>query len=92
MKEQKEADMENEFQPFANESDLLRIGNLEIENRVDRLTLSGDLVLRRDRGGLALARELHALLGRAIAGMESDPALPEQIEVLAARNVRNPFA
>jgi hypothetical protein len=83
--------MENEFQPFANESDLVRIGNLEIENRVDRLTLTGDLVLSRDRGGLALARELHALLG-AIAAMESDPALPERIELLAARSVRNPFA
>ena len=84
--------MDNEFQPFANESDVLRIGGLEIENRVDRLTLTGDLVLSRDRGGLALARELHALLGRAIAGMESDAGLPERIEVLAARSVRNPFS
>ncbi len=84
--------METEFQPFANESDVVRIGHLEIENRVDRLTLTGDLVLSRDRAGLALARELQALLGRAIASLESDPALPEQIEVLAARSVRNPFA
>jgi hypothetical protein len=84
--------MENEFQPFANESDVVRIDHLEIENRVDRLTLTGDLVLSRDRAGLTLARELHALLGRAITTMESDPALPERIEVLAARSVRNPFA
>ncbi len=84
--------MDNEFQPFANESDVVRIGNLEIENRIDRLTLSGDLVLGRDRGGLALARELHALLGRAIATLESDPRLPEQIELLAARTVQNPFS
>ncbi len=84
--------MENEFQPFANESDVIRIGNLEIENRVDRLTLTGDLVLSRDRAGLALARELHALLGHAIATMESDPGLPERIEILPARSVPNPFA
>jgi hypothetical protein len=84
--------MDNEFQPFANESDVVRIGNLEIENRIDRLTLSGDLVLGRDRGGLALARELQALLERAIATLESDPGLPEQIELLAARTVQNPFS
>ena len=82
----------DKFQPFANESDVVRIGNLEIENRIDRLTLTGDLVLSRDRGGLALARELHALLGRAIATLESDPGLPERIEVLPARVVPNPFA
>ena len=84
--------MDNEFKPFANESDVVRIGGLEIENRVDHLTLTGDLVLGRDRCGLALARELHALLGRAIAAMESDPQLPGQIEVLAARSVKNPFS
>ncbi len=82
----------DKFQPFANESDVVRIGNLEIENRIDRLTLTGDLVLSRDRGGLALARELHALLGRAIATMEADPGLPERIELLAARIAPNPFA
>ena len=84
--------MDDEFPPYGNESDLVRIGGLEIENRLDRLVLTGDLVLSRDRAGLALARELQALLGRAIASLESDPALPEQIEVLAARSVRNPFA
>ena len=83
--------MENGFQPYANESDVVRIGGLEIENRIDRLTLTGDLVLSRDRTGLAQARELHALLGRAIATMASDTALPDQIEVLAARTIRNPF-
>ncbi len=84
--------MDNEFPPYGNESDLVRIGGLEIENRLDRLVLTGDLVLSRDRAGLALARELHALLGRAIATLESDPGLPERIEVLPARVVPNPFA
>ena len=84
--------MDAGFTPYANESDVLRIDHLEIENRLDRLTLTGDLVLTRDRAGLALARELHALLGQAIARLEADPALPERIEVLAPRTVRNPFA
>ena len=84
--------MDDEFPPYGNESDLVRIGGLEIENRLDRLVLTGNLVLSRDRAGLALARELHVLLGRAIATLESDPALPERIEVLPARVVPNPFA
>ncbi len=84
--------MDAGFTPYANESDVLRIDHLEIENRLDRLTLTGDLVLTRDRTGLALARELHALLGQAIAQLEADPALPERIAVLAPRIVRNPFA
>ena len=92
MQDHMEAQMDHQFQPFANESDVMRIGGLEIENRIDRLTLTGDLVLSRDRAGLARARELLALLDRAIATMESDPQLPGQIEVLAARSVRNPFS
>ena len=84
--------MDDEFQPYGNESELVRIGGLEIENRLDRLVLTGDLVLSRDQAGLALARELHGLLGRAISTLESDPGLPERIEVLPARVVPNPFA
>lgn len=84
--------METGFTPYANESDVIRIGNLEIENRIDRLTLMGDLVLSRDQLGLKQARELQALLGQAIARLEADPALPERIEVLAPRIVPNPFA
>lgn len=84
--------METPFIPYANESDVVRIGNLEIENRIDRLTLTGDLVLSRDRVGLELARELHALLGQVLQTLESDPELPERIEILPARSVPNPFA
>ena len=46
--------MPTDFHPYANESDVVRIDHLEIENRLDRLTLTGDLVLTRDRAGLAL--------------------------------------
>lgn len=80
------------FEPYANESAVLRIGHLEIENRVDRVSLTGDVVLTRDRAGLALAKDLRALLDRVIQTLESDKALPEAIEVLAAKTVKNPFA
>ena len=46
------------FKPYENESEVIRIGNLEVENRVDRVVLMGDLVLTKDKAGLELAKEL----------------------------------
>ena len=80
------------FEPYANESAVLRIGHLEIENRVDRVSLTGDVVLTRDQAGLALAKDLQALLGHVIQVLEADKALPKVVEVLAAKTVKNPFA
>ena len=42
--------MPHDFKPYANESDVIRIGDLEIENRVDRVSITGDVVLTSDRG------------------------------------------
>jgi hypothetical protein len=50
--------MIQEFKPYANEADVLRIGDLEIENRIDRVSLTGDVVLTKDKAGLTLAKEL----------------------------------
>ena len=80
------------FKPYANESDVMCIGDLEIENRVDRVTLTGDVVFTRDQAGLALARELQALLGRIVKALEADKSLPEAVEVKPAQVVKNPFA
>jgi hypothetical protein len=79
------------FKPYASESDVIRIGALEIENRTDRISLTGDLVLTRDQAGLALARELQALLKQVVQALEAEEKLPETVEVKSARVVRNPF-
>ena len=84
--------MTEQFKPYANEADVLRIGELEIENRVDRVTLTGDVVLTRDKGGLALARELQAIVGGVVKALEADKELPDAVEVKQARTIRNPFA
>jgi len=84
--------MTDQFKPYANEADVIRIGDLEIENRVDRVTLTGDAVLTRDKAGLALAKELQALVDAVVKALESDKALPEVVEVKEARAVKNPFA
>lgn len=86
------AEPANAFEPYANERDVLRIGHLEIENRIDRVSLTGDVVLTRDRAGLVLAKDLQALLAKVVQALEADKALPEAVEVLAARTVKNPFA
>ena len=84
--------MTGKFKPYANEADVLRIGELEIENRVDRVTLTGDVVLTRDQAGLALARELQTIVDGVVKALEADKQLPDAVAVKEARSVRNPFA
>ena len=84
--------MTEPFKPYANEADVLRIGELDIENRVDRVTLTGDLVLTRDQAGLALARELQAIVDGVVKVLEASKELTDVVEVKQARSVKNPFA
>ena len=81
----------SQFKPYANESDVVRIGGLEIENRTDRISLTGDVVLTCDKAGLALAKELQALIGEVVRALEADKKLPEAVEARPARVVKNPF-
>ena len=83
--------MTQEFLPYANEADVLRIGDLEIENRVDRVSFTGDLVLTKDKAGLALARELQLLVERVVKALEADKQLPQIVELKASVTVKNPF-
>lgn len=83
--------MSDDFKPYDNESDVIRIDHLEIENRVDRVTLMGDVVLTKDKAGLALAKELQALLGNIIQRLESDEKLPDAVQLKPASEEDNPF-
>ena len=83
--------MSNDFKPYGNESDVFRIGDLEIENRIDRITLTGDLVLTKDQQGLALANELRLLASRIVKTLEREKKLPESVEIKPAQTVPNPF-
>lgn len=81
---------EKTFVPFANEADVLHVGDLMVENRLDRITLSGDVDLTLDQAGLALARRLHALLGEIVGRMEGAD-LPERLPAPNVEQVDNPF-
>ncbi|UUZ62645.1 hypothetical protein LP417_22250 [Polaromonas sp. P1-6] len=84
--------MAQEFKPYANEADVLRIGDLEIENRIDRVSLTGDVVLTKDKAGLMLAKELQSIIGRIVDTLEAEKQLPETVALKAAETVKNPFA
>ena len=84
--------MTTTFKPYANEADVQRIGDLEIENRVDRVTLTGDLVLTMDKSGLTLAKELQVLLSEVVKTIKANEQLPETVELKPAKVVKNPFA
>lgn len=79
------------FKPFANEADVVEIGNLMLENRLDRITISGDVDLTADQAGLELARRLHAQLGAVVEALEAR-ALPERLPPPDVATVDNPFA
>lgn len=84
--------MTQEFEPYANEADVLRIGDVEIENRLDRVSLTGDMVLTKDKAGLALAKELQSLIERIVKALEAEKQLPQTVELKATETVKNPFA
>jgi hypothetical protein len=78
------------FAPYDNEADVLTIGGLQVENRLDRITLSGDIDLTADQAGRADARALHQLLGAVVAALEARP-LPDRLPPPARATVANPF-
>jgi hypothetical protein len=78
------------FAPYANEADVVEVGNLMLENRLDRITISGDVDLTADKDGLARARQLHGLLGRIVAGLEGQD-LPDRLPPPDVKTVANPF-
>ena len=84
--------MTQEFLPYANEADVLRIGDLQIENRVDGISCTGDVVFTKDKAGLALAKELQWLMERVVKALEADKQLPQIVELKASDTVKNPFS
>jgi hypothetical protein len=68
------------------------VDDLEIENRIDRVSLTGDVVLTKDKGGLTLAKELQTLIGCIVKALEAEKQLPETVALKKTDTVKNPFA
>ncbi len=75
---------------FSNESQVIQIDSLQIENRFDRVTLSGDLDLTKDKVGLAKACELKALIDSVVQTLQH-LELPDQVQIDPVGRVNNPF-
>ena len=63
-----------------------------IENRLDRVSITGDLVITKDQAGLVLAKDLQALVGRMVKALEAEPQLPQTVALKPVESVKNPFA
>jgi hypothetical protein len=79
------------IKPFQNEEDSIAIGDLTVENRLDRISLYGSLEITRDKAGLALAKEIKALLDDTVAALQAEH-LPDHIAVAPTDKINNPFA
>jgi hypothetical protein len=77
--------------PFRNESESLQIGDLTVENRIDRISIYGSIDITRDKEGLAVARQLKEVLDLTLAELEKEE-LPERIVLAPLETVDNPFA
>jgi len=81
------------MRPYQNEAEAVEIGDLKIENRLDRITVYGRVDLTCDKAGLENARALKQLLDDVVRVLEGDPTLPEHVAAPKAPVMkRNPFA
>jgi hypothetical protein len=76
--------------PFQNETDCIHIGELTVENRVDRISIYGSIDLTLDKAGLESALLLKKVIDLALAEMEKAD-LPDSISLEKAETVKNPF-
>lgn len=79
---------------FQNESEVRIINDLNIENRLDRVSIHGSIDITHDRAGLELAVQLKEMLDGMIAVLSAEQAagaLPDKITLAASDEVENPF-
>ncbi len=79
---------------FKNESETRIIHDLNIENRLDRVSLHGSVDITHDAAGLALALQLKAMLDGMVAVLSAEQAkgeLADKITLVQGDEVANPF-
>lgn len=83
------------FSPFANESDVITIGDLTIENHEGSIALVGNTTITRTKQGLSAARAILDVMQRAVTVMSDDAAtgkLSDQAPPDAPiSHIKNPF-
>ena len=79
------------IKPYQNEEEALAIGDLNVENRLDRISVYGSIELTKDKAGLEQARALKEVIDAVVAALEKEKSLPEQVQVKPTEKVKNPF-
>lgn len=79
------------FKAFEKDGQSFSVGDLTFENNVDRLAIYGSVNIEKDRAGLKKAIELQHILNDLVATLNAETDLPEAIEKLAVKQVKNPF-
>ena len=85
-----------EFKAFADDSSVLNIHGdaFTVTNDRQRVVLSGELELTRDKAGLAAALALQQAVASIVDVLSHDPALPEHVREEPATpigKIKNPF-
>ena len=79
---------------FENESESVQLGDLTVENRLDRINFYGRLDVTRDLEGLSKIVKLRKMLDRIeklLVRENAQGELPEHITITDAVEIDNPF-
>lgn len=79
------------FMAYQNETDCYELNGLTIENRLDRVSLSGSIELTKDKEGLQNALELKRIIDASIEELRREKNLPDKIEYAQEDTIPNPF-
>lgn len=80
------------FKPFADESSVVTVDQMTVENRLDRVIVTGSIEITHDKAGLAKAEALLALLQPVLQHLQRQAAvLPDHVVTAAPSTTANPF-
>lgn len=80
------------IRPYADDAGATQIGDLQIENGTDKVSIYGSIDLTRDKEGLERARKLKGLLDAVVQALEAEKDLPDQVPPPRPTDtVGNPF-
>lgn len=82
-----------EFKPFADDSAVLSIGELVIENGTQSIAFHGSLDITRDQKGLEKARALQSAINEIVGALETDRNLADELpaQKRSTKTFDNPF-
>lgn len=83
--------MNKGFMAFENETESFTIGEMTVENRLDRISVYGSLDITKDKEGLENALKLKRIIDASIDALKRDKNLPDRIEIVGTDSVENPF-